>query len=297
MSIPVIKHLSKESFIELMQYIIDEIAIRKVHFNQKEPLPQGRSKKGNLFLNDVSLEIPLSGIKHICYASEGKIQDVTLEPGEILFSAPMHWKTPQWDSFHTMSSILFFSEYVRITYIEFNRLSSSYEYRPAEIFYHTSIPLISNGKSILGILSHISESGDKTGAEDLLKALLKSTLKTLQNDTFELTGKAQKTWLQIRHYLLDNFSSPINRAHVAYVFKITPSYVSQLFKSHGDESFNHMLRRLRLEHATALLKHTNLTVDEITDRCGYLSSTYFISAFHKHFGLPPGKYRNFESSG
>jgi AraC-like DNA-binding protein len=46
-----------------------------------------------------------------------------------------------------------------------------------------------------------------------------------------------------------------------------------------------------MEHAAILLEQTDLTIDEITDICGYASSTYFIAAFHKHHGKPPGKYR------
>lgn len=288
-----IKHLSKESFIFLMQHIVDNIPLRKIYFSQKEPLPTEQYKQGSLFAPYVSLEIPINGKKHICFADKTGIQDIILKPGEILFSSPINWKTPQWDdNYHEMSSILFFPEYIRITYIDYNRFSTSYEYRAAETFYHTSVPLTANGISLLELLVRMSETDDDTSAIDLLQALLKFTLNTLKNDTSHFSSKAEMTWLQVKRYMQDNFCSPINRAHVASFFKLHPSYISQLFKRNGSENFNSMLRRLRLEHATKLLKQTNLTIDEITDSCGYLSSTYFISAFHKHFGLSPGKYRN-----
>jgi AraC-like DNA-binding protein len=59
----------------------------------------------------------------------------------------------------------------------------------------------------------------------------------------------------------------------------------------GEEGFNQTLRRLRLEHAALLLKNTHMSINEITDACGYLSSTYFIAAFKKYFRVSPGKYR------
>ena len=42
---------------------------------------------------------------------------------------------------------------------------------------------------------------------------------------------------------------------------------------------------------TFLLRATDLLVDEITLQCGYQSTPFFTSAFHRHFGLPPGQYR------
>lgn len=285
------KHQSKDSFIELLKYIINEIGIRKVHFSQKEPICKGVVS----LMNTTSLDIPLSGKKHISFAHDGRVQERYITPGEIHCSSPMHWKRPLWDSLHEMSSIVYHSDYIRLTYINHNQVEPNYISHPAaEVFYHTSIPLDITGKSILRTLTLMADSGEESGSKELIIALLKITLRTLENDTFTFSGKAHKTWIQITQYVQEHFSSPINRAHVASVFKLNPSYVSRLFNDQGNESFNAMLRRLRFEHAALLLKQTNLTVDEITDACGYLSSTYFISAFHKHFGISPGKYRNIE---
>ncbi|HCE43265.1 MAG TPA: hypothetical protein DET40_06935 [Lentisphaeria bacterium] len=283
-----VKHLSKDSFMALLKHIIKDVGVRKVYFSQKEPRPDGKTT----LMTSASLDIPLSGRKHMNFAGAGEIKDQFLSPGEIHFCPPMHWKNPLWDSLHEMSSIVYHPDYVRLTYINYNRLSTYFDSHSAKISYHTSIPLEIAGTSILRTLTLMADSGIEDGAEDLISALLKITLRTLEKDTFTFTGKAQKTCIQIKQYVQDNFSSPINRAHVASVFKINPSYISRLFNEQGQESFNSMLRRLRLEHAALLIKQTNLSIDEITDSCGYLSSTYFISAFHKHFGVSPGKYRN-----
>ena len=34
-----------------------------------------------------------------------------------------------------------------------------------------------------------------------------------------------------------------------------------------------------------------MTLDEITEKCGYHSTTFFIATFKKHFVLTPGIYR------
>lgn len=282
-----VKHLSKDSFMSLLKHIIGDVRVRKVCFSQKEPRPDGRIT----LMTSPSLDIPLRGRKHMNFASGGEIKDLFLSPGEIHFCPPMHWKKPLWDSLHEMSSIVYHPDYVRLTYINYNKLSTYYDSHSAKISYHTSIPLEIAGISILRTLTLMADSGNESGAEELISALLKITLRTLEKDTFTFTGKAQKTCIQIKQYVQDNFSSSINRAHVASVFKINPSYISRLFNEQGEEGFNQMLRRLRLDHAALLATQTNLTVDEIADSCGYLSSTYFIAAFKKHFGVSPGRYR------
>ncbi len=283
-----VRHLSKSSFTGLLKFIIRDIGARKVHFSQKEPII---SEKFSL-MQPSTLDIALSGRKHMKFASGGEIKDLFLRPGEIHFSPPMHWKKPIWDSLHSMSSIVYHPDYVRMTYINFNKLSPYYDSHAANIYYHTSIPLEATGVSILRTLSLMGDSGCSEGAEESVVALLKITLKTLEKDTFSFTGKAHKTYFEVKQYLQDNFSSPINRAHVASIFKLNPSYLSRLFDEQGEEGFNSMLTRLRLEHAVLLLKQTSLTIDEVADSCGYLSTTYFISAFRRHFGVSPGKYRN-----
>lgn len=283
-----IEHLSKKSFIHLLQYILFDIGVEKVCFSHKTP----EGKKVTGLMNNASLDIPLSGRKHTRFIHKGKSKEVYLNPGDIHYTASKHWKQPLWDSVHKMSSIVYYHEYVRITYIDFDDFNSGSEsHLPADIFYHTSNPLNMSGTQILRILEYMTESEKETGAVSLVRALLEITLETLINDSASSIGKAEKTYTQIKNYLFDHFGSPINRSHVANVFQLNPSYISRLFNERGSECFNEMLRRLRIEHAALLLRQTNMSLDEITDCCGYLSSTYFSSAFHKYFGLPPGKYR------
>jgi AraC-like DNA-binding protein len=280
--------MSKESFINLLRFIIDDIGVEKVFFSSKNPLPKGKSS----FMDTDSLDIPLSGRKRMEFASGGEIRNMELRPGEVHFAPSLRWKRPVWDIPHAMSSIVYHNDHIRITYINHESPAPSLlERPPAEIFFHTSAPLNIIGMSILKTLTLMAESGDDSGAAEAMRSLLIVTLAVLENDAPSVEGKAYRTWLTISQYIREHFDSPINRAHVAKTFNLNPSYVSRLFNTFSDENFNVSLRRIRLEHAAILLEQTDLTIDEVTDTCGYLSSTYFIAAFHKHYGMPPGKYR------
>ena len=282
-----VEHLSKESFIDMMNFIIYTVGINKVFVSEKKPVKSGTAS----FTNEFRLDIPLSGLKHMMFASEGRIHDVLMKPGEIHCCPPLNWKLPEWDYLHEMSSIIYYPDYIRFTYIDFKDFEHTYKSCGADIYYHTSQSLHEDGRHVLKTIHSLIDHQDDTAIIELVTALLKITLRELENDIPISANSVNLTKLRIRQYIEDNFHSAINRNHVAQVFGITPTYVSRLFMEDSDEGFNQMLRRLRLEHAALLLKNSNMSVKEITDACGYLSSTYFIAAFKKFFGVPPGKYR------
>jgi AraC-like DNA-binding protein len=50
--------------------------------------------------------------------------------------------------------------------------------------------------------------------------------------------------------------------------------------------------RKRLEAATLLLKQDELTMQEITTKCGYSAQSSFVRAFKDVHGITPGQWRN-----
>lgn len=51
-----------------------------------------------------------------------------------------------------------------------------------------------------------------------------------------------------------------------------------------------LIKTVRMEKACGLLKEGKLPVAEIAEQCGFQTSSYFITAFKKTFGMTPGKY-------
>jgi len=51
------------------------------------------------------------------------------------------------------------------------------------------------------------------------------------------------------------------------------------------------IRNIRLLRAVALLKEGELTVNEIAERTGFSSPSYFTKCFKKEFGVLPSEYR------
>ncbi|MCF7863327.1 MAG: AraC family transcriptional regulator [Kiritimatiellales bacterium] len=69
-------------------------------------------------------------------------------------------------------------------------------------------------------------------------------------------------------------------------------YFSRLFREHVKESPGAYLQQKRMQMAMDLLLHSNQPVKEIQYLCGYTNYSYFMTAFRKVYGMPPGAARS-----
>lgn len=96
----------------------------------------------------------------------------------------------------------------------------------------------------------------------------------------------------ILKYINENFSKDISLQGISTTFTINPSYISQLFKKEMGITFTEYLTKLRISHAGDLLKTTDLTVGEISEKAGYIDYFYFTRTFKKVVGKTPSQYRS-----
>ena len=68
--------------------------------------------------------------------------------------------------------------------------------------------------------------------------------------------------------------------------------VSRLFKEGTGSGFKEYVINKRLERAMELLTTTDTPVGEIARSVGFENSTYFSTAFKKHYGISPTQLRN-----
>ena len=286
-----IKHLSKQSFSDLLHHIAYKVPLTKVFFSQLQP--EQKPPEKILIYPFVRVDVPLSGVKRMRFPAAGKVHDELMQPGQAHYCPPLCWKEPCWDYLHSLTSLVYMPKYIRITYINHdNSENNRYEREAANIFYHTANPISSTGMMILHTLNNYAGlDSASTAGIDLLKALFKLTAEEIANDSQRIFSKAHVTWMHAAQYVQEHFTEAINLGDVAMELGVSREYLSRLFVREGGENFNVALRRLRMEHAALLLKNTSMPVSEVCDECGYLSTTFFISAFKNYFGMPPGKYR------
>lgn len=70
------------------------------------------------------------------------------------------------------------------------------------------------------------------------------------------------------------------------------TYVGRLFQKRTDMKFTAWVTRKKLEEAVRLLTTVpDITVGEVAERVGFVTSKYFIEVFKKNMGMSPGQYR------
>lgn len=79
---------------------------------------------------------------------------------------------------------------------------------------------------------------------------------------------------------------------MAEKLSISPWYFSRIFNEVCGCSFPDYVSKLRLDKAKDMLtKNTDININDIAQKVGYSSSTYFTTSFKKKFGVTPSKWR------
>ncbi len=286
-----LEHFSREGFLRLTDFILNEIPPVRLVSAYRSPPPV--HEPFELYLHPV-FDLPLAGEKEMIFTGrDGKRSEVILRPGDVFQLPAAVWKLPRWNLPHEMACFVFQRDFVRITYLELAAPLPDGSRPVSSCFFHTEAPPDENMCRLLELLARLGLSGDPGGAgPELFRGLLRMVRSMLASDRAPRPTKGEATFHKIRDYLVENFSEPITREETARLFQLHPGYLSRLVREREGCTFSELLIRLRLEHAAMLLRETGLLVDEIADRCGYRSTTFFTAAFKRRYGLPPARFRS-----
>jgi two-component system response regulator YesN len=97
----------------------------------------------------------------------------------------------------------------------------------------------------------------------------------------------------VREFISENILDPsISLNYVAEVMRISPAYLSRMFKEETGINFIEFLMNEKLNAAKKmLLSNEHIKVEEVCTAVGYSSPQYFIRKFKLKYGSTPGEYR------
>ena len=98
-----------------------------------------------------------------------------------------------------------------------------------------------------------------------------------------------------KQYIQDNYAKQIAQEDVANAIHLSTSYLSTMFKKELGINFSDYLTSCRIDAAKQLLKETDLSMNEVAERVGYMDAKYFSKLFHKIVGIKPSVYRKLYS--
>ena len=96
------------------------------------------------------------------------------------------------------------------------------------------------------------------------------------------TGREEKYTLPIRRairYINQHLYDPCTLRDVAVAIKLTPSYLSALFKSETGMTLTHYVRDKKIKEAKSMLQEDGYSVSEVADMLGFDSVSYFSKVF------------------
>ncbi|WP_379140958.1 AraC family transcriptional regulator [Paenibacillus sp. sgz500992] len=99
---------------------------------------------------------------------------------------------------------------------------------------------------------------------------------------------------EVSAYVKDNYADiNLSVSMIGAHFGITPQYVSRLFKEQTGQGLHDYISQIRTGEAKTLLQE-GVTIEEISSRVGFSSSSAFIRVFKKYEGITPGRYKNLQ---
>ncbi len=122
-------------------------------------------------------------------------------------------------------------------------------------------------------------------AEDVVLQQLNENSKERASPHQERLSDRILSWL--RH----NYNRKVQIADAARDHGASASTVIHRLKKETGKTFAHHLTSIRVSEAKRLLVDTNLSLREISERCGFSDQSYFTKVFRKHINLTPRQFR------
>ena len=93
-------------------------------------------------------------------------------------------------------------------------------------------------------------------------------------------------------YIYAHIFERITVEDMARAIKVSPSYLSRIFKQEMGISVSDYVRARKIDVAKSMLRYTGYSQVDIANKLAYSSQSHFIQQFHSLTGLTPKVYRD-----
>ncbi len=109
--------------------------------------------------------------------------------------------------------------------------------------------------------------------------------------SLEKTEKEEKV-ISICRYIEANYKNELSLEGIARDFFLSQQYLARIFKEILGLTVFDYINQIRLFHAENLLYNRRLSIEKISEQCGFANVRSFTHQFQKIHQLSPGEYRN-----
>ncbi|MBS0030914.1 AraC family transcriptional regulator [Chitinophaga sp. 22321] len=105
------------------------------------------------------------------------------------------------------------------------------------------------------------------------------------------SDKDQSRMDNVFKYIFRHFKRDIPLSEIAAIAGINVHSFCRFFKSRTQKSFTHFVNELRIGYACRLLQEKEMSMAELSNKCGYRNTTHFNRFFKKIKGKTPRDYK------
>ncbi len=128
-------------------------------------------------------------------------------------------------------------------------------------------------------------------ASAMFKKLLVELARKEKNNQKLINIGKENICMRIKDYIDNNFLLGINNIDIAKKFGYHPYAINAKFKKTENITIHSYITSKKLELAKEFLLSTNLSIAEISEKCGFSNPSYFSECFMKNEGITPLGYR------
>ena len=133
----------------------------------------------------------------------------------------------------------------------------------------------------------------RAGTFQQLRDTAYDILATLEDQLYTPPNARNRKMPQIEQYIREDYANPaLCATSIAERFRISPSYLSRIFKADMGVGLVDYIHQIRIEAAKVALRNTYATIDEVATTVGFSNRWVFMRVFKKLEGTTPGAYRS-----
>lgn len=99
------------------------------------------------------------------------------------------------------------------------------------------------------------------------------------------------------NYINTHFQDTLSLEKLAELVALTPAHLSKTFKRYMGVTLSEYIKSVRIHRAVSYLSSTTLSIDEVTEKCGFPNKHSFIDAFRAKYNETPSQWRKLHKSG
>jgi two-component system response regulator YesN len=112
-----------------------------------------------------------------------------------------------------------------------------------------------------------------------------------ERDSRDEAERSKELIVRLHRYIDEHLSEDLSLTRLGELVYLNPVYLSRLYKQTTGIGLSEYVTKARLLRANALLKETNMKIQEIAGAVGFESAAYFSRFYKKEMHVTPNEYR------